>query len=150
MIKKLTVLEANIDDMNPQWYAPLMENLFKAGALDVTLTPVIMKKNRPGIVVNVLTEPKKKSVLLKILFEESTTLGVRAYEVERHELRRESQTVKIPYGSVSVKIGRDESGKIVNVTPEYESCRKLAQKKKVPLKLVTASALAKGKYGKTQ
>jgi len=127
--------------MNPEWYEPLMEKLFEVGALDVTLTPVIMKKNRPGVIVGVLTTPKKKDRLLEILFQESTTLGARTYPVERFELKRESKDVNTIYGKVSVKVGLDAAGRILNTAPEFESCKLLAKKKGVPLKKVYAAAI---------
>ena len=139
--RKLTVLEANIDDMNPEWYEPLMERLFEAGALDVTLIPAVMKKSRPAVVLQVLTKPALQQKLLEIIFEESTTLGVRSTPVTRFELKREFKKVKTRYGVVTVKIGRDASGRVLNVSPEFESCRELAAKKKVPLKRIYAAAL---------
>lgn len=140
--KKLIVLEANLDNMNPEWFAPVMESLFRAGALDVTLTPVLMKKGRPGVVVSVLAPPPKREALLKILFEDTTTLGVRSYAVERFELRREIKKVKTPFGTVLVKIGKDDAGRVMNAAPEYESCKELAKKKKIPLKTIYQAALA--------
>lgn len=139
--RKLIVLEANIDDMNPQWFEPLMERLFEAGALDVTLIPAIMKKSRPATIVQVLTEPKRRDQILKIIFEESTTLGIRSYAVERHELKRVVKKIQTEFGTVEVKIGRDGTGSIVNISPEYESCKLLAKKKKVPLKKIYQAAL---------
>lgn len=144
--KKLIILEANIDDMNPQGYEPLMGSLFEAGALDVTLCPVMMKKNRPGTLVSALCPPDKREKILKIFFEGSTTLGVRSYEVERFELEREFKKVKTPYGLVTVKIGKDPSGKILNSAPEYESCRKIARQKRVPIKQVYQAALKASHY----
>lgn len=139
--RTLIILETNLDDMNPEWYEPLMDRLFDAGALDVTLIPVLMKKSRPGVVLQILTEERLQERLLKILFEESTTLGVRSYPVTRFELRREIKKVKTVHGEVLVKIGRDRNGKIVNISPEYESCKVLAKRKKVPLKKIYAAAL---------
>lgn len=134
----LLMMETNIDDMNPQLYEPLLERLFKAGARDVHLIPCQMKKNRPGILVRILCDSAKKEKMAEILFRESTTLGVRSFKVERDELEREIIKVKTPYGSVPVKVGR-LSGEIVNVWPEYEDCRKLAKRKKVPLKVLYQS-----------
>lgn len=141
MSRKLVVLEANIDDMNPQWFELLMERLFEAGALDVTLIPAVMKKSRPATILQVLTEPKRKNRLLKVIFEESTTLGVRSYIVERHELTRVVKKNRTNFGTVEVKIGRDGTGNVVNVAPEYESCKLLAKKKGVSLKKVYQAAL---------
>ena len=139
--RKLEVLEANLDDMNPQWYESLMERLFAAGALDVTLIPAFMKKNRPAVVLQVLTKPNLRQKLLGIIFEETTTLGIRSYLVNRYELPREFRKVKTPYGEVTVKISRDGRGRVLNISPEYASCLALAKKKKVPLKTIYAATL---------
>lgn len=141
MSRKLIVLEANIDDMNPQWFEPLMDRLFDAGALDVTLIPAIMKKSRPATILQVLTEPGKRDRLLKIIFAESTTLGARSYAVERHELTRSIKKIRTEFGPVEVKIGRDGTGTVVNIAPEYESCKLLAKKNGVPQKKVYQAAL---------
>jgi uncharacterized protein (DUF111 family) len=138
-VKKLWVLEANIDDMNPEWFGPLFEILLESKALDVTLTPTLMKKGRPGQILSVLCAAQNRKRLLQKIFEETTSLGVRTYEVLRFELKREIKTVKTPYGPVIVKIGRDSTGKIVNVAPEFESCRKIAKEKKVSLKKIYES-----------
>lgn len=137
--RKLLVLEANIDDMNPQWFEPLMEKLFKEGALDVVLIPSIMKKSRPAVILQVLTEPRRRQKLLQIIFEESTTIGVRSYSVTRFELERRIRTVPTTYGPIRVKEARDGRGKVVTAMPEFESCRELSQRKKVPLKEIYAA-----------
>ncbi len=141
--QKLVVLEANLDDMNPEWYGPLSEDLFAAGALDVTLIPVIMKKSRPAVILQVLAMPVDKVKLLKVLFEDSTTFGVRTYPVERFELKRILKKVQTSYGPVTVKLGLDPSNRIVNAAPEYESCRKISREKKIPIKKIYAEALKK-------
>ena len=141
-LKKLLVLEANLDDMNPEWFEPLRERLCKAGALDVTLIPAVMKKGRPAVILQVMTDARSRDRLLKIIFEESTTLGVRSCPVERFEVEREVREAASSCGRVKVKIARDAAGRILNVAPEYESCRELSQKKKIPLKEVYAAALA--------
>ena len=138
---KIIQIEANIDDMNPEWYQPLMENLFAAGARDVALIPAIMKKGRPGVKVEILCDASKRAKLSLILLEESTTLGVRFWSVQRQELAREVLQVKTPYGSVQIKVGRDARGKIINQAPEYESCRKLAEAQKSPIKLIYQAAM---------
>jgi uncharacterized protein (DUF111 family) len=137
--RKLIVLEANIDDMNPEWYGPLVERLFEARALDVTLIPVIMKKSRPGVILQILAEPRLREKLLEIVFGESTTLGVRSYPATRFELHREIKKVKTVYGEVLVKIGRDQKGRVLNISPEYESCKMLSKKKRIPLKRIYSS-----------
>lgn len=139
--KNLIVLEANLDDMNPEWCEVLMERLFAAGALDVWFQPIVMKKNRPAFLAGALAEPKKRDALLKIYFEEATTLGVRVTSVERFELARELKRVRTPYGEVIIKVGKDARGSILNASPEYESCKALAKKKGVPLKKIYQAAL---------
>jgi uncharacterized protein (TIGR00299 family) protein len=134
------VIEANIDDMNPQLFEALSDQLLAAGALDVLLLPVQMKKQRPGVLLQVLSAPEKLNVVLDILFRESTTIGVRTYEVTRYMLQRESVPVTTRYGLVHVKVAR-QGDRVVNVAPEYEDCRVLAQQAHQPLKLVYAAAL---------
>ena len=133
------VLETNIDDMNPQIGGYLIERLLREGALDAYLTPVQMKKSRMGMLLTVLTEESKKEALLEVIFTESTSIGVRSYNVERDCLKRELKTVKTLYGKVSVKLSY-LNGSLVNFAPEYEDCKLLAEKKKVPLKEVIDSA----------
>ncbi len=140
-LKKLIEVSANLDDMNPQWYEPLMERLFRIGALDVVLVPAIMKKSRPAVVVQILASPALKKKIVDCLLEETTTLGVRVQTVERFELSREIKTVKTPYGAVAVKIAKGPKGDVRNVWPEYESCRALALKTRKPVKTIFQAAL---------
>lgn len=139
--RHLVVLEANLDDMNPEWCEPLAERLFAAGALDVWFQPITMKKGRPGFLAAALAETKKRDALLQVFFEESTTLGVRMTAVERFELARELKRVSTPFGEVVIKLGRDAKGRILNAAPEYESCKSLAKKRGIPLKKVYQAAL---------
>lgn len=139
--ESLTVIETNIDDMSPQVSGYLMERLFEAGARDVFFTPVQMKKSRPGVLLTVLAAPEQKLRILDIIFEESTSIGIRCYPVERHCLERKTVRVRTPYGTVSVKVSV-RGGRAVNAQPEYEDCRALAEKKKVPLKKVIEAAKA--------
>ena len=134
-----TVIEANIDDMNPQHYEPLIAHLLAAGALDVTLLPVQMKKQRPGTLLQVLAKPAELHSLLAIIFRESSTIGVRTYEVTRYMLPREIVTVMTSFGAVRVKLAR-LGEEIVNAMPEYEDCRALAEQAGVSIKVVTAAA----------
>ena len=134
-----TVIEANIDDMNPQHYEPLITHLLAAGALDVTLLPVQMKKQRPGTLLQVLAKPAELHSLLAIIFRESSTIGVRTYEVTRYMLPREIVTVMTSFGAVRVKLAR-LGEEIVNAMPEYEDCRALAEQAGVSIKVVTAAA----------
>jgi uncharacterized protein (TIGR00299 family) protein len=141
--ERCVVLEANIDDMNPQLYEPLLEGLLLAGARDVWLTPVHMKKGRPGIIVGVLADPELRHELTQRLLRESTSLGVRSHEVSRTMLAREIVQVATEFGLVAVKLGRDPaSGELWNLAPEYASCREQARAHDVPLKRVYAAALA--------
>jgi hypothetical protein len=137
----VTVIECNIDDMSPQLYDGAMEKLFAAGALDVTLTPVIMKKGRPGITLSVIAETEKLRALSDILFTETTTIGLRSYEARRDTLRREVRTVETPYGPIRVKTAfRGEE--VVNVSPEYEDLKEAAKKHGVSIKKAAAEVLA--------
>jgi uncharacterized protein (TIGR00299 family) protein len=125
------VLETHIDDMNPELYEPLMRSLFAAGALDVALAPIQMKKNRPGVRLTVVAPPAARESLLERLFVDSTTLGVRVQEVERVAARRWQETITTPYGELLVKVM--EYGGRRRVLPEYEACRQLAEKSGLPL-----------------
>ena len=139
----LVKLETNIDDMNPQIYGWLYEKLFNAGALDVWTTPIYMKKNRPAQMLSVLVESHRQVDCVKIIFEETTTLGLRVIDIERRiEAVRKIAKVETAYGEVQCKVSAYD-GKIVSITPEYEDCRKLAEKNNVPLKTVWQEALTK-------
>jgi pyridinium-3,5-bisthiocarboxylic acid mononucleotide nickel chelatase len=135
----LLVLEATIDDMTPEQMGYLQERLLEV-SLDAFLTPVIMKKNRPGVNVTVLARPEARERVSGILFTEGTTLGVRYHEVRREALERRFVSVATRYGKVRVKEGI-LAGKVVNRAPELEDCRKLASAKNVPLKEVQQAAL---------
>ncbi len=138
--ERLTVVETNLDDMTGELAGFVMERLFEAGARDVWITPTQMKKNRPAIVLSVLCDSSSLPAVLQILLRETTTLGVRVHEVERICLQREFLEVETLYGAVKVKVAK--LGKeIVNISPEYEDCRKIALEQKVPLKEVMATAL---------
>jgi uncharacterized protein (TIGR00299 family) protein len=129
--ERVLVLETHIDDMNPELYEPLMVSLFAAGALDVSLAPIQMKKNRPGVRLTVVASPAARESLLERLFLDSTTLGVRVQEVERVAARRWQETITTPYGELLVKVM--EYGGHRRVLPEYEACRQLAEKSGLPL-----------------
>jgi len=137
--EELLVLETNIDDMSPQVAGYLLEKLLAKGALDAFYTPVQMKKSRPGVLLTVLGRHSDKDALLGLIFEESTSIGVRTYPVERHCLERKMMKVKTPFGSIPVKVSF-RAGKAVNVQPEYEDCRAVAEKKGVALKTVIDAA----------
>jgi uncharacterized protein (TIGR00299 family) protein len=133
--ERLWMLETNIDDMSPQLLGHVMERAFECGALDCYFTPVQMKKNRPGVLLSVLCGRDEKEALLKLLFTETTTLGVRSYEVERRALRRSMMRVETQYGPIDVKVAH-LNGSVVNEMPEFEQCRAAAKQYGVPLKAV--------------
>lgn len=136
----ITVLEANLDDMNPQIYGYFQEKALAAGALDVFATAVQMKKNRPGMLVTVLCKSSDTSQLSELLFEETTTLGVRSYPAERLILPREWVPVATSFGEVRMKVAR-VNGRIEHASPEFDDCRKLAEEQNVPLHRVMEEAL---------
>ncbi len=141
--RHLIKLEANIDDMNPQIYGWLYERLFNAGALDVWTTPIYMKKNRPAQMLSVLVDAEHRDVCTKIIFAETTTIGLREIEISRRvEAVRKMSKVETRFGEVQCKISAYD-GKIVSITPEYEDCRRLAEKNSVPLKVVWQEALTR-------
>ena len=133
----ITVLEANIDDTNPEWIGFLMERLFEEGALDVIFTPVYMKKNRPGIQVEVIGPPETKDHLIDTLFRESTTIGIRYRYSQRKILKREETTVNSPWGSLKAKKILQPDGNYF-IQPEYEACKKIAQEQGIPIKEIYA------------
>lgn len=135
------LVEANIDDMSPELYEYLMERLFSAGAHDVWLTPVQMKKTRPAIVVAVLCDRTRLEPIELTLFEETSTIGLRRQPVMRRKLARRSQNVSTPWGPVRVKVA-GEGTRTYTVSPEYEDCRALAREAGVPLAEVFAAARA--------
>jgi pyridinium-3,5-bisthiocarboxylic acid mononucleotide nickel chelatase len=138
---EITVIETNIDDMNPQAYGFVMDRAFQFGALDVFITPVQMKKDRPGALLTVLCEAKDFDALANLLLAETTTLGVRYYEMKRRTLERVFEIVETPYGKVSVKVARQQN-RVLHVQPEYDDCVKLAQEKGVSLIEVQQASLA--------
>lgn len=133
------VIECTIDDMNPQWYGYLMERLFETGALEVFYTPVQMKKGRPGVLVTAICLPALINDLARVVFAETTTIGLRYRPARRIELARQTVTVTTKFGKVRVKVASLD-GRVVGAQPEYEDCRKLATREKTPLKEVTAAA----------
>ena len=136
----IRVLEANLDDMNPQIFGYLLEKALAAGALDVFATSIQMKKNRPGTLVTVLCKPEDEGKFQEMLFAETTTLGLRSHLVERHALPREFVTVSTRFGEVRVKLSRT-AGRVQHASPEFDDCRKLAEEKNVPLHEVMEQAM---------
>ena len=135
----ITVLEANLDDLNPQVFGYVMDRLLEQGALDVFGMPVQMKKNRPGTLMTVLCKPPDANVLTDIIFAETTTLGVRRREENRQTLARRWEPVPTPWGEVRIKIA-SMNGTDTNYAPEYEDCRRIASQQHVPLKTVMQEA----------
>jgi len=147
---QVTVLEATIDDMNPQFFEPLMDRLFEAGALDVFLSPVIMKKSRPGTTLTVLAEAGIADRCAALILTHSTTFGVRAHTATRWKLHRDIITVTTPHGPVRVKRGWS-GGRITIVSPEYEECRRLSRATGVPIQVIYDDARrAAGRDGDTR
>ena len=133
--EKLWMLETNIDDMSPQLLGHVMDQAFEHGALDCYFTSVQMKKNRPGVLLSVLCASDRKESLMNLLFTETTTLGIRSYEVTRRALRRSVVRVETQYGAIDVKVGH-LNGNVVNEMPEFEQVRAAASRAGVPVKVV--------------
>jgi uncharacterized protein (TIGR00299 family) protein len=140
-IDNLLVVETNIDDLNPELYDHVMERLLGAGARDVYLTPVHMKKNRPGIVLSVLCREGDRERLAALILNETSAIGVRYYPVRRHILERTIKEVGTAYGPVRVKVALAPDGH-ENLAPEYDDCKRIATEQGVPIKQVYQAALA--------
>jgi uncharacterized protein (TIGR00299 family) protein len=137
---RVVVIECEIDDMNPQIFGVVMDKLYAAGALEVFYVPVQMKKNRPGTLLTVVAAPEKKPALADVIFRETTTIGLRHYEVDRDCLRREIVTIDTPLGAVRFKLAwRD--GRVVNAVPEFEDCARIAAASNLSVKEVQAIAI---------
>ncbi len=139
--ERVTVVECEIDDMNPQIFGVVMEQLYAAGALEVFYVPVQMKKNRPGTLLTVIAAPERLGQISDIIFRETTTIGLRHSEVARECLDREIVTVETPAGAVRFKIARRD-GRVLNAVPEFEDCAKLAAAKNLSVKEVQALAVS--------
>jgi len=138
--EQLILLESNLDDLNPEIYPYVMESLFNAGALDVCLVPVQMKKNRPGTQIQVLVEVQKAEEMREILFQETSTLGIRQTQIDRYSLPRNIQEVSTSFGIVRIKVAGDGT-KFQKASPEYEDCQKLARENDIPLQQVYQEAV---------
>ncbi len=136
---RIVSLEANLDDFVPEHFDFLMERLLEAGALDVSLAHIQMKKNRPGFLVRVLARPKDRQPLAQILFAQSSTIGVRTQDWDRLVLRREEKRVRTPFGLIRVKLVHGIDG-AVRPSPEYEDCKRAARRAGVSLREVVRSA----------
>jgi len=137
--EKVVVIETNIDDMNPQFYDYVMERLLAMEVLEVFITPILMKKSRPGHLLTIICSSEKLSSVTKFLLRETTTLGLRWHQEERAKTDREILTQETKYGKIRFKLAKWE-GKVVNLSPEYEDCKRLALEKRVPLKEVFEEA----------
>ena len=137
----VVALETNLDDFSPEMYETVMERLFAAGALDVFLSPIQMKKNRPAVLLTVLAAPEKTSVLAEALFTHTSTFGIRYTTMQRFTLERRWLNVRTPYGAVRIKIGTWQ-GRETSASPEYEDVKAAALAHNVPAKTVYASAQA--------
>jgi uncharacterized protein (TIGR00299 family) protein len=135
----VVVVEAEIDDMNPQLFGVVMDKLLAGGALDVFYTPIQMKKNRPGTLLSVIAAPAAREKLTAIIFRETTTIGVRYREMTRECLDRETQTVTTPFGQVRFKVAR-RNGEILNASPEFDDCVRLAEASGLSVKEIQAAA----------
>ena len=138
--ERIVVLECEIDDMNPQIFGVLMDRLYAAGALEVYYSAVQMKKNRPGTLITVLAAPDRREALAGIMFRESTTIGVRYHDVDRERLEREVVSVETPFGTIRFKVAR-RAGAVVNASPEFEDCVRVASDRGIPVKDVHAAAM---------
>jgi hypothetical protein len=136
-VDHVLILETNIDDMNPQFYEGVMNRLFEAGALDVFLENIIMKKSRPAIKLTAIIRERDVDPISDILFAETTTIGIRMYRAEREILEREIKNVKTRYGIVRFKISRHK-GKILTATPEYDDLKAISDKTGIPVRNITA------------
>jgi uncharacterized protein (TIGR00299 family) protein len=147
-LQPMVEIATNIDDMNPQAYAPVMARLFAAGALDVYFTPIQMKKNRPAAILSVIAHKADEATLAQIILRETTTFGVRIHPISRVEARREFVQVQTPYGEVAVKV-KILDGQPVQYAPEFEDCARLASQNQVPFLKVYQSALLAVDTGET-
>jgi pyridinium-3,5-bisthiocarboxylic acid mononucleotide nickel chelatase len=142
--ESIVQLETTIDDMSPQLYEPLMDRLFEAGAVDVFLTPVVMKRSRPGTVLTALCPRDRLDRLVRVLFEESSTIGLRWTEWQRATLPREMVTLPTTYGAMQFKVARLD-GRVVTVTPEFADVARIARDKALPVREVLDQARAEGR-----
>jgi pyridinium-3,5-bisthiocarboxylic acid mononucleotide nickel chelatase len=139
-VERIVKIESEIDDMNPQFFGPLMDSLLAAGAVDVFYTPVQMKKGRPGTLVTIIAPPARRQALTDLLFRESTTIGVRYEEMSRTCLDRAVETVETPYGPVRFKVARRD-GQELNAAPEFDDCARIAAERGLSIKEVLAAAI---------
>ncbi len=135
----VSLIQTNIDDMNPEFYEHIIDRLFDGGALDVFLTSIQMKKIRPATMLSVITDEEKTERVVELIFNETTTLGVRISRIKRRKLSREERKIPTKYGKIEIKIGK-LNGMVKNISPSYEECRKIATRLNIPLKKVYQEA----------
>ncbi|RKQ14812.1 DUF111 family protein [Oceanobacillus bengalensis] len=135
-------MEVNLDDISGEWLGYVMDKLFEAGANDVFYTPIFMKKNRPGVLLQLLTASNTLDKMKNILLKETTTLGIRYYPITVHRMERRFIEIETKWGPVTVKQGIDQ-GHVFQSSPEYEDCRKIAETHNIPLKEVYAAVWRK-------
>ena len=138
--RRVVVIEAEIDDMNPQIFGVLMDRLMAAGALDVFYTSIQMKKNRPGTLLSIVAPADARTALTDLVFRETTTIGVRYTEMQRECLDRETVMVETPFGGVRIKVAR-RGGEVLNASPEFDDCVRIAAETDRPVKDVQAAAM---------
>jgi hypothetical protein len=129
------IIECNIDDMNPEFYDYIIDSLFSAGAKDVFITPIIMKKSRPAVKLSILCDPEAENRVNEVLFRETSTIGLRKYAIDKTMLERKIQHITIPYGVVRVKSAFYQ-GVCIKSKPEYEDCIKIARSQGIPISQV--------------
>jgi uncharacterized protein (DUF111 family) len=135
-------IDANIDDMNPEWCAAALAAVLTAGALDAWWTPIVMKKGRPALALSALTDDAARPAVVTAILRETTTIGLRFHRVDREVLARRVVVVATPYGPIEVKVAYDPAGAVANLAPEHDACARAAATHGVALKLVYAAALA--------
>ncbi|HEY5576486.1 MAG TPA: nickel insertion protein, partial [Clostridiaceae bacterium] len=130
---EVCILECNIDDMNPEIYEYIMERLFNNGALDAYRIPILMKKERFGVILSVICKEEDKEFLKEIIFLETSTIGIREHKLPRTKLKREFEVVDTAYGKASIKKVYYK-GQLLKIKPEYDDCRRLAENNNIPIK----------------
>jgi len=138
--ERVTIVECEIDDMNPQIFGVAMDKLYAAGALEVFYTPVQMKKNRPGTLLTVIVPPDRRAAIADVIFRETTTIGLRHHDVQRECLARECVSVDTPLGAVRFKISRRD-GRVVTATPEFDDCARIAAARQLSVRDVQRIAI---------
>jgi uncharacterized protein (DUF111 family) len=137
---RIVEVASNLDDLSPQAYETVMDRLFAAGAVDVTLTPIIMKRGRPGVALSVLVSPEKVDAASAVLFRDTTALGLRVQEIQRRTLPRRFTSVEVAGGAVRMKVAEVDHGR-TKAAPEYLDCKRIAEQSGRPIKEVMEEAI---------